>query len=121
MTIVKDNESTQLLRNTITKLQQQLTESNKKEMTLVHQVDTIHSSHRAEMLQVESQYLSTIRDIETRYTTELSTVKTENETLREYERNIYDCRMKWIYYKPPKKNYVTRKNSYVNVVKGWIL
>jgi hypothetical protein len=86
LTVNNDNESsTQLLRNTITKLQQQLIESNKKEMTLLHQVDTIHSSHRAEMLQVESRYLSTIRDIETRYTTELSTIKTENETLREYE------------------------------------
>ena len=89
LTFNDDNESsTQLLRYMITKLQQQLIESNKKEMTLLHQVDTIHSSHRAEMLQVESRYLSTIRDIETRYTTELSTIKTENETLREYESKV---------------------------------
>ena len=85
-----DNESTQLLllRNTIAKLQQRLTESNKKEMTYLRQVDTLHSSHRAEMLQVESKYLSTIRDIEARYTTELISIKTENETLRDYETKV---------------------------------
>ena len=86
-----DNESaTQLLllRNTIAKLQQRLAESNMKEMAYLRQVDTLHSSHRAEMLQVESKYLSTIRDIEARYAAELISIKTENETLRDYETKV---------------------------------
>ena len=56
-------------------------------MDFTLKVDEERSQHRAEMFQVESRYLRTIRDLEEKYTNEISEQKMEIEMLRDYEQS----------------------------------
>ena len=70
------------LRATIAKLEQDLKESRKKEMELAQNLDECESNHRAEMLQVESKYMKTIRDTEDNLGAKISAQTIELESLR---------------------------------------
>lgn len=80
------------LRATIATLQKEIKESRQQELDLTLKVDEAQSQHRADMLHVESEYLKTIRDIEDKYTNELSEQRREIEMLRDYERSAKELK-----------------------------
>ena len=80
------------LRATIAKLQVELKESRQNEINLTVKVDEDQSNHRAEMLQVESKYMKSMRDIEDRYTNEISEQKRELDNLRDYEQRAKELK-----------------------------
>ena len=80
------------LRATITKLQLELKESRQNEINLTVKVDEVQSNHRAEMLQVESKYMKSMRDMEDRYTNEISEQKRELDNLRDYEQRAKELK-----------------------------
>ena len=80
------------LQATVTKLQAELKESRQQEIDLTMKVDEHQAQHRAEMLQVESKYLKMIRDLEDKYTNEISQQKRELETLRDHEQKAKDLK-----------------------------
>ncbi len=68
-------------------MQQELKESRQEEMDFTLKVNEERSQHRAEMLQVESRYLRTIRDLEDKYTNKILEQKMEIEMLRNTEQS----------------------------------
>ena len=80
-TVPHDKNDTNL-RATIAKLEQDLKESRKQEMELAQSLDECESNHRAEMLQVESKYMKSIRDTEDKLGAEISAQTVELESLR---------------------------------------
>jgi len=80
------------LRATIAKLQQELKASRQQEANLAIKNDEDQSNHRAEMLQVESKHLKTMRDIEDKYISEVSEQKRELENLRDYKQSAKELK-----------------------------
>lgn len=80
------------LRATIAKLQQELKASRQQEANLAIKNDEDQSNHRAEMLQVESKHLKTMRDIEDKYINEVSEQKRELENLRDYKQSAKELK-----------------------------
>ena len=80
------------LRATIAKLQQEIKESRQRELHLTLKVDEAESQHRVELLQVESKYLTTIRDMEDRFLNELSEQKRDIEMLRDFEHSAKELK-----------------------------
>ncbi|EJK73739.1 hypothetical protein THAOC_04619 [Thalassiosira oceanica] len=70
------------LHATITKLEQDLRESRKQEMDLAQSLDECESNHRAEMLQMESKHMQSIRDTEDNLGAKISAQTVELESLR---------------------------------------
>ena len=91
---VGQHESTDqdILRTKIAKLQLEVKKSRQQEMDFILKVDEERSQHRAEMLQMESRYLRTIRDLEDKYTNEISERNREIEMLRDYEQSAKKLR-----------------------------
>lgn len=85
-------EEADTLRATIAKLQKEIKDSRQQELDLTLKVDEAQSHHRAEMLQVESKYLKTIRDMEDRYMNELSEQKQHIDMLRDYEHSAKELK-----------------------------
>ncbi|KAL3808131.1 hypothetical protein ACHAXA_004577 [Cyclostephanos tholiformis] len=71
----------------IAKLQKELNELRQREMDFSLKVDEERAQHRSDMLQVESRHLRTTRDLEGKYTKEISEQKREIEMLRHYEQS----------------------------------
>jgi len=80
------------LHATIAKLQQELKASRQQETNLAIKNDEDQSNHRAEMLQVESKHLKTMRDIEDKYINEVSEQKRELENLRDYKQSAKELK-----------------------------
>ncbi len=71
----------------ISKLQQELKELRQQEMDFTLKVDEERAQHRAVLLQVESRYLRTMRDLEEKYTNEILEQKREIDMLRDCEQS----------------------------------
>lgn len=69
------------------KLQQELKELRQQEIDFTMKVDEERAQYRADMLQVESRYLRTMRDLDDKYTNEILELKREIEMLRDCEQS----------------------------------
>ena len=85
--IVSD-EQIQQLKQTITQLQSQLTTSQTQEQSLQLQIDELTSSHKAEMIRLESSSLQTIRQLQDSHSTELTSLKRQHDHLMEADTKV---------------------------------
>eukprot|EP00956_Cyclotella_meneghiniana_P021115 scaffold38017_cov72-Cyclotella_meneghiniana.AAC.11 len=82
MNHVSDEEVKQL-KATITKLQSELNTTRQTEQSLMLQVDEMSSTHKAEMIRVESQAMQSTRALEEKYNAEISELKRKHDVLQD--------------------------------------
>lgn len=81
MVNVTTNEEVAQLKATISKLQNELDSTRQNEQSLLLQVDEMSSTHKAEMIRVESQAIQTTRALEEKYSGEISELKRNHDML----------------------------------------
>jgi chromosome segregation ATPase len=74
-------EEVKQLKATVSQLQTELTTTRQQEQTLLLQVDELKSTHKAEMIRLESQSLQSTRHLEEKYSSELLQLQRQNDQL----------------------------------------
>lgn len=77
------DEEVKQLKATIAKLRSELNATRQTEQSLMLQVDEMSSTHKAEMIRVESQAIQSTRALEEKYNTEISELKRKHDVLQE--------------------------------------
>ena len=80
---VKSDEELKQLKATIMNLQSELASTRQNEQSLTLQVDEMQSTHKAEMIRLESQSIQNVRTLEEKYAIEISELRRQHDALQD--------------------------------------